>query len=319
MTATTPPPGMLRDDVAPTPGPDPAPGRTGALRRTMARREARIGLLFALPAFLLFLAFRFGPAIAGVGLSFFDYTIGVGAEWTGLDNFRRMVADPVFWSALRVTVVLSLLIVPVQLAISTFMALLVRRAFRGSGFFRSVFFLPVVTSLVLAATVFTWFFSTGGPWSSLMGSLGLSRDSWLGSTTLVLPALALVAIWSRFGYGMLIMLARMQDLPRELEEAAAIDGAGAWKRFWHVIMPQLKPTLFFLAVIETTSSFQIFDLVYMMTGGGPARASYNLVYEIYNQGFKYFDLGYASALGVALFVLTLVVALIQRTVLGKEK
>lgn len=313
MTTTTP-----TAPLGATAGPRP-PERPGALRRTMARREAKIGLLFALPAFLLFLLFRFGPAIAGVGLSFFDYTIGAGAEWTGLDNFRRMVVDPVFWSALRVTVVLSILIVPVQLAISTLMALLVRRAFRGSGLFRSVFFLPVVTSLVLAATVFTWVFSTGGPWSKLMGLLGLSTDSWLGSTTFVLPALALVAVWSRFGYGMLILLARMQDLPRELEEAAAIDGANGWQRFWRIIVPQLKPTLFFLAVIETTASFQIFDLVYMMTGGGPARASYSLVYEIYNQGFKYFDLGYASALGVALFVLTLVVALVQRAVIGKEK
>jgi multiple sugar transport system permease protein len=285
----------------------------------MARREARIGLLFALPAFLLFLTFRFGPAIARGGLSVLDYTIGAGAEWTGLDNFRRLVVDPVFWSALRVTIVLSILIVPVQLAISTAMALLVRRSFRGSRLFRSVFFLPVVTSLVLAATVFTWVFSTGGPWSKLMGLFGLPTASWLGSTVLVLPALALVAIWSRFGYGMLILLARMQDLPRELEEAAAIDGANGWQRFRHIIVPQLKPTLFFLAVIETTASFQIFDLVYMMTGGGPARASYNLVYEIYNQGFKYFDLGYASALGVVLFVLTLVVALVQRSVLGKEK
>lgn len=310
-TPTAPPAGVPA-------GPPPAT-RTGALRRTMARREARIGLLFALPAFLLFLLFRFGPAIAGVGLSFFDYTIGAGAEWTGVENFRRLAVDPVFWSALRVTIVLSILIVPVQLAISTAMALLVRRAFRGSRFFRSVFFLPVVTSLVLAATVFTWVFSTGGPWSSLMGMLGLPTESWLGSTVLVLPALALVAIWSRFGYGMLILLARMQDLPRELEEAAAIDGANGWQRFRHIIVPQLKPTLFFLAVIETTASFQIFDLVYMMTGGGPARASYNLVYEIYNQGFKYFDLGYASALGVVLFVLTLVVALVQRSVLGKEK
>ncbi len=168
------------------------PDRPSSFRRTMARREARIGLLFALPAFLLFLAFRFGPAIAGVGLSFFDYTSAGTAEWTGLDNFERMVNDPIFWSAMRVTLILSVLIVPLSLAISTFMALLVRRSFRGSGFYRSVFFLPVVTSLVLAATVFTWVFSTGGPWSQLMGLIGLSTDSWLGSTTLVLPALALV-------------------------------------------------------------------------------------------------------------------------------
>ncbi|MBD5785465.1 sugar ABC transporter permease [Cellulosimicrobium terreum] len=315
MTATAPTSDELQSDRTPATRP-PARGST---RRIVQRREARIGLLFALPVFILFLVFRFGPAIAGVALSFFDYTIGVGAEWTGVENFRRMVDDPVFWSAMRVTIVLSLLIVPVSLAISTFMALMVRRSFRGSGFYRSVFFLPVVTSLVLAATVFTWVFSSNGPWSALMGSLGFSRDSWLGSTLLVLPALAMVAIWSRFGYGMLILLARMQDLPRELEEAAAIDGAGPWKRFWHIIVPQLKPTLFFLAVIETTASFQIFDLVYVMTAGGPARASYNMVFYIYDQGFKYFDLGYASALGVALFVVTLVVALIQRYAIGRDK
>ena len=135
----------------------------------------------------------------------------------------------------------------------------------------------------------------------------------------MLPALALVGIWSRCGYGMLILLARLQELPAELEEAALVDGAGPWQRFRHIVAPQLRPAFFFLAVIETTVSFQVFDAVYMMTGGGPANASSSLVFQLYDTGFKYFDFGYASAIGCALFVLTVVVALIQRIFLGKEK
>jgi multiple sugar transport system permease protein len=282
-------------------------------RRALSRWETRTGLLFVLPCFLLFLAFRFGPSIAGVLLGFFDYTIGDSPTFSGVDNYRRLLADPTFWSALKVTLFYTVLYVPTSIGLSLGMALLVRRAFRGARFFRSVFFLPVVTSLVLAGTIFTWLFSSEGPWTKLTGS------SWLASTTLVVPALVLVSVWSRFGYGMLIILARLQDVPRELEEAALTDGAGPWQRFRHIVAPQLRPALFFLAIIETTNSFQVFDLVYVMTGGGPAHSSYTLVMHLYDQGFKYFDFGYASAIGVSLFVMTLVVALIQRLILGRNR
>ncbi|MEV0280301.1 sugar ABC transporter permease [Streptomyces sp. NPDC050610] len=294
------------------------PGRRGRRSGPQARREARIGLLFVLPCFLLFLAFRFGPGIAGVLMSFTDYSLTGGGRFIGLDNFNRLWHDPLFWKSLKVTVLYTVMAVPGTVAASTALALLTRRAFRGSKVFRSVFFLPVVTSLVLAATVFVWIFSTGGPWSTFMSWFGLSGSSWLGDHVLVLPALALIGIWSRFGYGMLILLARMQDIPRELEEAALTDGAGPWQRFRHIVLPQLRPAMFFLAVIETTSSFQVFDAIYTMTGGGPANASYTLVFQLYDAGFKYFDLGYAATIGVALFVLTLVVALIQRLVIGKD-
>ncbi|AZS89485.1 sugar ABC transporter permease [Streptomyces griseoviridis] len=299
--------------VAERPRPDRPLG--GSLRR----KEARIGLLFVLPCLLLFVVFRFGPGVAGLLLAFTDYTPGAVTHLTGLENFRRLWDDPLFWSSLRVTVVYTVLAVPAGVAASLGLALLTRRAFRGSKLFRSVFFLPVVTSLVLASTVFVWIFSTDGPWSAVMGFLGLPSQNWLSDSVLVLPALALVGIWSRCGYGMLILLARMQELPVELEEAALVDGAGPVKRFRYIVAPQLKPAFFFLAVIETTVSFQVFDAVYMMTGGGPANASYSLVFQLYDTGFKYFDFGYASAIGCALFLLTIVVALVQRAVLGKEK
>ena len=303
--------------------PAAAPTRRGGPRRAggrsvRARWDARTGLLFALPTFLLFLAFRFGPAIAGVGLSFFDYDISGTLEWEGLANFERMVGDPVFWQALRVTVLYTLLAVPLSLGLSLVMALAVRRRFRGVGFFRSVFFLPVITSLVLAGTVFVWVFSTDGPVSTVSQWLGGSGQSWLSSSLLVVPALVLVGVWSRFGYGMLILLAGLQEVPRELEEAALTDGAGPVARFRYIVLPHLKPSLFFLAVIETTASFQVFDLIFVMTQGGPARGSYTLVYMLYDQGFKYVDYGYAAAIGVALFAMTLVVAVIQRRFLGRE-
>ncbi|GAA4533513.1 carbohydrate ABC transporter permease [Amycolatopsis samaneae] len=297
-----------------------SPPRRPAAPRAKRRmsRQTRVGLLFVLPCFLLFLVFRFGPAIAGVVLSLFDYTIDGQLNWKGLDNFVRLFDDPTFWSALRVTAIYTVISVPVTLAVSVGMALLVRRGFRGSKLFRSIFFLPVVTSLVLAAVVFKWVFSADGPWASFVHLLGFPQESWLTNSFLVLPALAIVSVWARFGYDMLIILARLQDLPREQEEAALVDGAGPWKRFRYIILPHLKPALFFVVVIETTASFQVFDLVYVMTGGGPVRSSYTLVYQLYDQGFQYFDRGYASAIGVVLFVLTLVIALVQRWVIGRK-
>ncbi|GAA3777788.1 carbohydrate ABC transporter permease [Micromonospora maritima] len=287
--------------------------------RGPSAREAGTALLFVLPFLVLFALFRFGPAIAGVVLGFTDYTIGGDTGFVGVDNFRRLADDPTFWSALRVTVVFTALSVPMSMLASLGTALLTRRAFRGAKVFRSVFFLPVVTSLVLAGVVFSWVFADGGPWSRAMGALGLPQQSWLADSVLVVPALVLVAVWSRFGYGMLILLARLQEIPAELEEAALTDGASAWQRFRYVTLPQLRPALFFVAVIETTVAVQVFDMIYVMTGGGPVRASYSLVYLLYDQGFKYFDLGYASAIGVALFVMTIVVALIQRLTLGREE
>ncbi|MFC7547689.1 carbohydrate ABC transporter permease [Plantactinospora sp. GCM10030261] len=295
------------------------PARAPRRPRAPSRREAGMALLFILPCLLLFVAFRFGPAIAGVLLGFTDYTIGGDTSWTGLTNFRRLVEDPTFWSALRVTVLFTLLAVPLSMLASLGMALLTRRAFRGSRVFRSIFFLPVVTSLVLAGVIFTWIFADGGPWSRAMNALGLPAQSWLADEVLVIPALVLVSVWARFGYGMLILLARLHEIPAELEEAAMTDGASTCQRFRHIVLPQLRPALFFLAVIETTVSFQVFDTIFVMTGGGPVRASYNLIYLLYDQGFRYFDLGYASAIGVVLFVMTVVVALIQRLTLGRER
>ncbi|MGH8795226.1 MAG: carbohydrate ABC transporter permease [Stackebrandtia sp.] len=281
-------------------------------------RTGWIGLGFVLPCFLLFLAFRFGPALAGVLLSFGNYTIGGDVQWKGLANYERMFADPGFWNALRVTLTYALISVPLTIVFAVALALLTRRTFRGARLYRSVFFLPVVTSLILAGVVFTWIFSGDGPWSAGMSRLGLPTTAWLESTAFALPAVALVGVWTRFGYGVLIVLAKLQEIPPQLEEAALVDGAGPWQRFRHVVAPELRSVVFFLVVIETTFSFQAFDVVYVMTSGGPVNATDTLVFDLYQESFVNFDFGYAGAIGVVLFALTLVVALVQRATLGRE-
>lgn len=291
----------------------PAPTRPPRWRRA----EHRIAWLFVLPALVLFLLFRFGPSLAGISLSFLDHEIGGEISWEGLNNFQRLFSSPVFWRALSVTFVYVVFSVPLGLVLSTLMALGVRRAFTGSRFFRSIFFLPVITSLVLAGSVFKWIFATDGPWAKLMAPLGLG-ESWLGNPALVMPAIIVVGIWSRFGYGMMILIAALQDVPRELEEAALMDGAGAWNRFRYVVLPTIRPALFFLAVIETTAAFQVFDAIYVMTGGGPASASYSLVFMLYDQTIRYSNFGMGAAVGVVLLVLSLVVAVVQHLVIGRK-
>jgi multiple sugar transport system permease protein len=285
--------------------------------RRIKRGEALAGLAFVLPMLVLFLLFRFTPFLGGLGLAFGKYTLGGGFRFKGLDNFERLAHDGLFWHSLKVTLVYTLVSVPVLVAVAVGMALLVRRSFRGVRFFRAAFFLPVITSLVLAGVVFIWIFSADGAVPRVLGALGLYEGSWLTNDVLAIVAIAVVAVWGRFGFDMLIVLARLQDIPRELDEAAMMDGAGAWQRFRHITLPQLRPIFFFLGVIEVIGSFQVFDAVYIMTGGGPVKATYTLGYMLYDQAFKFFDFGYASAVAVALFALVLVISLGQRLLLDR--
>jgi len=283
------------------------------------RRESLIGFGFVLPMLVLFLLFRFTPFAGGLGLAFANMDLGGGLSWVGADNFEYLLGDPLFWKALTVTVVYTVIAVPLVIAVSIGLALLVRRAFVGVRFFRSVFFLPVITSLVLAGVIFIWIFNDDGPIPALLDLLGMPTGSWLTSPTLALPAVAIVAAWGRFGFDMLVVLARLNEIPRELEEAALVDGAGAWQRFRHLTLPQLRSVMFFLVVIETISSFQVFDAVYIMTAGGPVNSTYTLGYMLYDQAFKFFNFGYSAAVSMVLFVMVLAFTLVQRLAFGKDE
>lgn len=280
----------------------------------MRRQGTGAALVFITPYVVLFLVFRIAPTVAGLLLSFGNYKIDGAVQWEGLSNFRQLFADPLFWTSLRVTVIYTAIAVPVTVAVSLAMALLCARSIRGIKVYRALYFLPVVTSLVTTAVVWEWIYSYSGPANWLFGLFGLGPVPWLSSTTMVLPSLALLSVWTRFGFDMLILLAGLLAIPSVYFEAAMIDGASAWARFRFVTLPQLKTALFVVVVLEIIQSFQIFDVIYVMTGGGPVNGSYSLVFFIFQQGFQYFDYGYASAAGVVLFVITLVVSLWQRRV-----
>lgn len=285
---------------------------TQRLRRTSLERPV-VGYFFILPMLLMFVVFRFGPFLASLGLSLFDYRFLGGTSFVGLENYRRLFNDAIFWTSLRVTVTYSLIAVPLGLAVAMSLALLVKEPIRGIGLFRSTYFLPVVTSMVMAGVIWKWVYSIDdGLLNGLLSLVGLPPQPWLQSEKLVLPSLAVMAVWKDVGYPMLILLAGIQAIPESYHEAAVIDGANAWQRFWRVTLPLLRPVLFFVLVIQTIGSFQVFDAVYVMTGGGPVRASYTLVYNVYDNAFKYFNFGYAAAITVVLFLLVFAVSLIQR-------
>ncbi len=293
------------------------PGRGTAARsrtlpqawRRMQRNGTGIALVFIAPSVVLFLVFRIGPAIAGMLLGFGSYQISGATHWVGLANFRALFTDSLFWNALRVTVEYTVIAVPLTVVVSLGMALLCVRSIRGIKVYRALYFLPVITSLVTSSVIWQWIYSSSGPANWFFRSVGLGAVPWLSSNAMVLPSLSLMSVWTRFGFDMLILLAGLLAIPHEYTEAAMIDGASAWRRFWRVTLPQLKPVLFFVVVLELIQSFQVFDVIYVMTGGGPGDASYSLVYLIYDQGFNFSNFGFASAAGVVLFAITLVVSL----------
>lgn len=293
--------------------------KKAATRDLLTSRGALVAYAFIFPYVAFFLAFRIIPALYGVLLSFGDYSLSGRFELVGLDNFARLVGDHVFWNSLRVTGIYAALAIPLSVVLSLVMAQLCNRTLRGMSIYRSLFFLPVVTSPVLSGIIFIWVFSGDGPISTALSGIGLGLGNWLQSRILVLPALALVSAWSNFGYNMLILLAGMLAIPKDYYEAAELDGAGAWQRFRFMTLPLLKPAIFFVLVLETVRSFQAFDTIYVMTGGGPARESYTLTYMIFDQGFGYFEFGYASAVGVVLLVITLAFSLIQRRLIGRSE
>ncbi|WP_405055750.1 sugar ABC transporter permease [Kribbella sp. NBC_01505] len=295
------------------PRPAPLRGRHGP------RRRAWVGLVFVAPMLALFLAFRFLPTLGAVWLSLTDYKISGRWEFIAFDNYTRLLGDDLFHQSLLVTLTYTVIFVPLTVLLSLGTALLLQQVVWQRGFFRGVFFLPYVTSIVLAAVIWKWIYDAqDGLLNAVLGLVSIGPIDFLGSDHSVLASIAVTSAWKGFGYSMLILLAGLQAVPKSYLEAAMIDGASAWQRFRYIVLPQLRPVLFFVLVIETISAFQVFDAMYVMTGGGPVRASYSLVYFLYDSGFKFFDFGYASAIGIMLFFIVLVISLVQRRLVGRD-
>ncbi|MGZ0148570.1 carbohydrate ABC transporter permease [Kribbella sp. WER1] len=305
--------------------PDPSHAAAVSLERGRARRFSGglrrpwVGLVFVAPMLVLFLLFRFLPVIGALLLSLTDYRISGKWDFIALDNYKRLFTDGMFGDALVVTLTYTVIFVPLTVLLSLGTAILLHRVVWNRGFFRGVFFLPYVTSIVLAAVIWKWIYDVqDGLLNSILGLVHIGPIDFLSQASTVLPSIAVTSAWKGFGYSMLILLAGLQAVPKSYLEAAMIDGAGTWQRFRYVTLPQLRPVLFFVLVIETIGAFQVFDAMYVMTGGGPVHASYSIVYFLYDSGFRYFDFGYASAIGLVLFLIVLVVSLVQRRLVGRD-
>ncbi|WP_116948822.1 carbohydrate ABC transporter permease [Jiangella endophytica] len=282
-------------------------------------RDPGWGLIFVLPMLVLFVIFRFVPSLGALGMSFTDYRLSGDFSFVGAENYRRLIEDDLFFDSLRVTLLYALMYVPLTLVVSLGTATMLHHVVRGRGLFRGLLFLPYVTSFVMAGIIWIWIYDSNGLANGLLERVGLGPVPFLtGNQAMVLGSLAIVSVWKSFGYSMLILLAGLKNIPEDVIEAATLDGAGAWAKFRRITLPLLRPVIFFVLVIETIVAFQVFDTIYVMTGGGPARASYGLVYMLYDQGFKFFDFGYAATIGVMLFLVVLVISLVQRYVLDRE-
>lgn len=284
----------------------------------LAGRQARAGLLFALPSVVLILVFFFGPVLYGLWLSLTDfdlYAIGdpSSIRFVGLANYARAMTDTDVWNALRVTLVYAFVGAPLSVGVSLAVALLVdAQATRMKAFFRVVYFTPVVTTLVAVAIVWRYLYQPQyGLVNALLARFGVPRIDWLGDPHWALPSIVVLAIWKNFGYNLLIFIAGLQNVPRELHEAAELDGANSGQRFWAVTLPELAPVFLFISVTTIINYFQLFAEPYVMTQGGPLKSTNTLVLLMYEQGFRWWRLGYAAALAFLLFALILLATAAQ--------
>jgi multiple sugar transport system permease protein len=278
----------------------------------MKRRKALEGYLFASPWIAGFLLFTAGPMIASLALSFCKYDILTTLKWIGLENYRYLFSAQLFWTALYNTVYWVVFGVPLRLAMALLLALLMNRKLRGTPLFRTIFYVPSVVSGVALAMLWVWLFDPSvGLINTFLRMLGAANPPlWLGSEQWSKPALIIMSLWG-VGGTMVIFLAGLQDIPEQLYEAAEIDGAGAWHKFRTITIPLLTPSIFFNLIMGIINSFQVFTQAYVMTRGGPLYSTYFYVLYIYDEGFQYMHMGYASALAWILLLIILTLTLIQ--------
>ena len=280
--------------------------------------QARAAWFFLAPALVLIGLFFFLPVAASLLLSITDFDIyAIGdtsmARIVGLGNYVQLVHNPTFWKAVRNTFYFALVGGPLTVAASLGAALLVNaRAVRLRGLFRTVYFTPFVTTLVAIAVVWRYLYHPRyGLLNYLLAHVGIAPIDWLGDPHWAMPSIILMAVWKNFGYNMLIFIAGLQSIPEELYEAARIDGAGALRRFRHVTIPQLAPTFLFVGVVTMIGYFQLFAEPYVMTAGGPLRATTSLVLFMYEEGFRWWRMGVAAAIAFVLFAIILAWTLVQ--------
>ncbi|HLB75947.1 MAG TPA: sugar ABC transporter permease [Candidatus Dormibacteraeota bacterium] len=292
--------------------------RPPALRLTNQRREALAAVLFILPNLVGFLAFTLGPVVYSAAMSLTEWTGLRPPEFIAVGNYLALAQDPLFRKAVVNTVTYTAEFVPLTVLCALGVALLLNRAARGIGFVRALYFFPIAADMITISFAWIWIYhSRYGVLNSVLALFGLPPLAWLSTVHLAMFSLVVLSAWRWMGYYAVILLAGLQGIPRELHEAATLDGAGPLAQFRYVTVPLLSPALFFVVVMGLISSFQVFEQMYVMTQGGPMDSTLSIAMILYQNGFQYFKMGYASAMAWTLFFMIFAVTLVQWRVRGR--
>lgn len=287
--------------------------------RTWFRKSHRTGYAFVLPYVIFFLAFVAYPLLFSFFLIFHRWNIVSPMEWVGLKNFSRLFADPQFARSVVNTLVFLCIHIPLQIVIALVLALVLNQRMKGRGFFRAIFFLPVVVSGVAVTILWQQLYSFDyGVLNTILRNMGLPSVPWLINAKFAMPSIALMATWKNVGIYIVLFLAGLQNIPLELYEAASLDGATSMRKFMHITLPMLNPTIVVIVVLSTIGGFSLFIEPYVLTGGGPMQSTLSGMLYIYNQAFYFGHMGYAATLGFVYALIILLVVLLQRKLIEAE-
>lgn len=301
-------------------GSQPGRRRNGIFRHVHGRQRL-FGILFVLPATIYVLTFQLGPVLYGLVLSFAQYSPldRGGPEFIGIGNYRTIIADPEFGKAMLVTLRYVLQVLPATVIIAMFLAVVANRSFRGVGFFRTGLYIPHVISLTAVSMIWLWIYSDTGLINSVLGWFGLGPQSWLTNADSALNAVTVMRVWKALGSNMVLLLAGLQAVPRDLYEAARMDGAGVLNQFRYVTLPGIRPMLTYVVAMDVIYLAQGFTEIFVLTQGGPLGSTTTVNYLIYTEAFQYNEMGSASAMAFVLFAFIAALSLIAiRTTQGRK-
>lgn len=284
-----------------------------AVKKRYKKGDFLSALLFLSPTLVIFTAFILFPVFFSFYLSFHSWNMFSGdTTFIGLENYSRMIQSSEFWQVLGNTAVYTFGTIPINMALSLWIAYLLNKKLKGKKFLRTAFFAPVIISPVAAAVIWRWMYDPNfGLINYLISFLGIGSINWLNEPTAAMFALIIMGVWKTFGINMILFSAGLQGIPDNYYEAAELDGAGKWAKFYHITIPMLAPTTFFIMIMSMISSFQVFDIVYVLTSGGPMGSTKVLVFYVYEYAFKFFEMGYASAISYFLFAVLFILTMLQ--------
>ena len=286
---------------------------------TKRRDQVRTAYLFIGFPLILFMVFTFIPILFAFGISFYDWNLLIPDKpFVGLANYIELFQDEVFLIAIKNTVIYTIGVVPIQTFLALFLAFIMNQKLKGRAFFRLAFYVPAITSSVVTSIIFMWIYSRPGLLNYLLSLVGVEGTDWLTNTRTALFAIMALNIWTTSGYFMISFLAGLQSIPKSLYEAAEIDGANQWQQFWKVTVPMVRPVTYFVVVLGLIGCFQVFDQIYVMSGGGPVNSTTTMSYFVYNNSFKFFRLGYGAAAAIILAIIIFAATWLQKKYFPSE-